>query len=111
MGEQVKRIEVSKSKEIYVDCRNAIFPFEKDSFILAHRYVVGTDFTSGDNLRLDLDGAQTILFAAAKTPSGTLLTIAETDLATETSDASRQGLSLTTGTSTTDIQVFVIYSV
>lgn len=110
MSEQVKRLRLD-GDEIYLDARNAVHPFRQGSIIYAKRYVVGTDFTSGDNIRLDIDGAQSILFAAAKTPSGTLLTIAETDLATETSDTARQGISLTTGTSTTDIEVLVIASV
>jgi len=111
MSEEINRIKVVEADELFADLRNAIHPFTKDVIILAHRYIVGTDFTSGNNLRLDIDGAQQILFAAAKTPSGTLLTIAETDLATETSDTTRQGLSLTFGTSTTDIEIFIIYKV
>lgn len=110
MGEQVKRFRLD-GDEIYIDARNAVHPHKQGSIVYAKRYVVGTDFTSGDSLRIDLDGCQTVLFAVAKTPSGTLLTIVETDLATETSDTTRQGKSLTTGTSTTDIEVFIIASV
>lgn len=110
MSEVVFRYRLD-GDEIYIDTRNPIFPFNKSVLVYTKRYVVGTDFTSGDNIRVDVDGAQSILFAVAKTPSGTLLTIAETDLATETSDATRQGISLTTGTSTTDIEVLVIASV
>ena len=110
MSEVVLRYN-RESPALYVDRTNKYTPFKKSTHIFCHRYVVGTDFTSGDNLRLDIDGAQKILFAVAKTPSGTLLTIAETDLATETSDVTRQGISLTTGTSTTDIEIFVCIEV
>lgn len=110
MGEQVKRYRLD-CDEMLVDARNGVHPFKQGFIIYNKRYVVGTDFTSGDNLRIDIDGAQSISFAAAKTPSGTLLTIAETDLATETGDTSRQGISLTTGTSTTDIQVLIVAAV
>jgi hypothetical protein len=110
MAEEVKRIEVDSDANM-ADVRNPIFPFRFPFFWLCKRYVVGTDFTSGDSLRIDIDGAQEIKFAVAKTPSNTFLTIAETDLATETSDATRQGKSLTTGTSTTDIQFEAIVRV
>ena len=111
MAEEVKRIQLIGSDELYMDYRNKLHPVMKGTQILCHRYTVNTDFTSGNNLRIDIDGAQTILFAVAKTPSGTLLTIVETDLAIETSDATRQGRSLTTGTSTTDIEIFIIFTV
>lgn len=110
MAESVKRYRLD-GDEIYIDTRNPIFPFNKGVLVYTKRYVVGTDFDSGDNLRLDLDGCQSVLFAVAKTPTNSFLTIAETDLATETSDAERQGKSLTTGTSTTDVEVLVIASV
>lgn len=110
MAESVKRLRLD-GDEIYIDARNAVHPFKKGTIVYAKRYVVGTDFTSGDNLRVDIDGCQSVLFAVAKTPSGTLVTIVETDLATETGDTTRQGKSLTTGTSTTDLEVFIIASV
>lgn len=110
MSEVVVRISLD-APEIFIDARNAVHPFRQGTIVYAKRYVVGTDFISGDSLRLDLDGCQSVLMAIAKTPSGTLLTIAETDLATETSDTTRQGKSLTTGTSTTDVEVFIIASV
>ena len=111
MAEQVKRIRVGRSNELYRDDRNPRHPVKKGTFTVIHRYVVGTDFTSGDSLRLDLDGAQVVLFALVKDTSDGNLTVVETDLATETSDGTRQGRSLTTGTSTTDIEVFVVYTV
>jgi hypothetical protein len=108
MAEQVKRFQVGMSSELYIDRIDARHPFLKSVNVFCHRYIVGTDFDSGDSLRLDIDGAQKILYAVAKTPSSTLLTIAETDLATETGDSTRQGISLTTGTSTTDIQIYIV---
>lgn len=111
MAEEIKRIRPGKSDEVYRDDRNPRHPVRKGTFTVCHRYTVGTDFTSGNNLRIDLDGAQSVLFAVAKTPSNVLLTIAETDLATETGDSSRQGRSLTLGTATSDIEVFIVYTV
>ena len=111
MAEEIKRIRVGISSELYRDDMNARFPVIKNTQTLIHRYVVGTDFTSSNNLRIDIDGAQVILFAMVKSPSNALKTIVETDLATETSDAARQGRSLTIGTSTTDLQAFIVYSV
>jgi len=111
MAEEVKRINVAEASEYYRDDSTAKFPVLKNTVTLCHRYVVGTDFTSGNNLRIDFDGAQSILFAVAKTPSNTFLTIVETDLATETGDNSRQGKALTLGTSTTDVEVFIIATV
>ncbi len=113
MAEEIKRIRVGRSNEIYRDDRNPRHPIKKGTFTFKHRYVVGTDFTSGNNLRLDLDGAQVVLFAVAKSPSNSLKTITETDLATElgVTDGSRQGRSLTLGTSTTDVQVYIVYTV
>src|SRR5690606_27961402 len=114
MSEVVERIELAGNKATYREDDSPRYPVLKGTRTLCHRYLVGAseaviagtaDFESGDNLRLDLDGAQKILFAVAKTPSGTLLTIAETDLATETNDAARQGISLTFGVSTTDVEV------
>ena len=111
MSEVIERIELAGNKATYREDDSARYPVLKDTRTLCHKYEVGVDFTSGDNLRLDLDGAQQILFKAVKNDSGTLLTAVETDLATETSDTSRQGISVTTGTSTTDIEVFIIYTI
>lgn len=110
MAEQVKRFRLD-GDEIYIDTRNAVHPFKQGVIVYTKRYVVGTDFTSGDSLRIDIDGCQSVLFAVAKTPTNTLVSIVETDLATETGDTKRQGVSLTTGTSTTDLEVFIVASV
>jgi len=111
MAETVKRIQLIGADELYADNRNPVFPIKKGTMQLVHRYVVDTDFPSGDNLRIDVDGAQKILYAMAKDPSNTFLTIAETDLATETGDTTRQGISLTTGVSAADVQIDVIFTV
>lgn len=110
MAEEVQRFRLD-GEDIFVDARNPVHPIKKGTITYLKRFVVGTDFTSGNNLRIDVDGAQSILFAIAKTPSNTLLTITETDLATETGDTTRQGRSLTTGTATTDVQVYIIAEV
>lgn len=111
MAEEIKRIRVGRSNEIYRDDRNPRHPVKKGTFTIVHRYVVGTDFTSGNNLRIDLDGAKVVLHSLVKTPSNTFKTIVETDLITETGDNARQGKALTIGTSTTDLQVHIVYTV
>ena len=105
MATQTKRYYTEGVSERLADVRNAYFPFEKNVLIFCHRYVVGTDFTSGDDLLIELDGAQEILFAVAKTPSNTLLSLTEAALSTRT------GKSITTGTSTTDIEIFIVVRV
>jgi len=112
MAEQVKRIRVGRSNEVFRDDRNPRHPVKKGTFTIYHRYVVGTDFDSGDSLRLDLDGAQVVLHATVKTPTNSFKTIVETDLGTEVGDTvNRQGRSLTIGTSTTDLQAHIVYTV
>ncbi len=102
-----KNIRVNTSSEVYSDNRNAMFPVKKNTITLCPRYLVGTDFTSGDSLVLMLYGCKKILFAVAKTPSNTFLTLTEADVTT----VGAMGKTLTTGTSTTDIEIFVIYEV
>ena len=113
MAETVIRIKTRGASELYRDDSSPRHPIVRNKGVrtLLHRYVVNTDFPSGDNLRIDIDGAQKILKAIFKTPSNTFLTCVETDLATETGDTSRQGISLTTGTSTTDVQMEVVFEV
>jgi hypothetical protein len=106
MAEVTKRISVVGTNEVYRDDRNPEHPVRKGSITLIHRYVVDTDFPSGDSLLIELDGAQAVLYAVAKTPSSTLLTLTEAALS-----APRQGISLATGTSTADIEIFVVYAV
>lgn len=130
MSEITKRFTVDGSLEMLADIRNPFMPFTKGVFIHSHRYVVGTDFTSGDTLKLEIDGAQQILFAVAKTPSNTFLALTEAALSgtegTNSSNSSfstgagtgsvrgtkpRQGISLTTGAATTDVEIFIITKV
>lgn len=111
MAETVIRIRVEGAVELFREDDSPRHPVKKATRTLLHRYVVDTDFPSGDSLRIDIDGAQSILKSVFKTPSSTFLTCAETDLATETSDTTRQGKSLTTGTSTTDVQMEVVFAV
>lgn len=103
MSEVKMEIHPRTSKAVYRDDSSARFPVKKHTITVVHRYVVGTDFTSGDSLAIYLYGAQKVLFAVAKTPSGTLLTITESGTAPT--------LVLTTGTSTTDIEVMVVFEV
>ena len=95
------------SAEIYEDNSSAIHPVRKNTLTVCHRYIVDTDFPSGDNLILMLFGAKKILFAAIKTPTNSFLTITEGSVTT----AGAMGITLTTGTSTTDVEVFVVYEV
>ena len=103
MSEIAVSIHPRTAKETYRDDSSPRHPVVKRSMTLIHRYKVGTDFHSGDSLAMTLYGAQEILFAIAKTPSGTLLTITESGSAPD--------LIITTGTSTTDIELFVVFKV
>lgn len=98
-----KEIHPRTAKETFRDDSSPRHPVIKRSMTLVHRYVVNTDFNSGDSLAIYLYGAKSILFAIAKTPSGTLLTLTES--------GSVPDLVLTTGTSTTDIELFVVFAV
>lgn len=136
MSEITKRFTVDGSSEMLADVRNPYMPFMKGVFIYAHRYVVGTDFTSGDTLKLEVDGAQQVLMAIAKTPSSTLLTLTESALSGkdtgygiinpninnekfssgagvggQRTTGVRQGIALTTGAATTDVEIFIIVKV
>jgi len=91
------------SKAVLRDDSSPKNPVRKGVVTILERYVVGTDFTSGDSLTFTLYGAKKILKAIAKTPSNTFLTLTEGGTAPQ--------LTLATGTSTTDIQVEIVFSV
>ena len=107
MGTITANIHRMTSAEIYEDNSSAIHPVRKNTLTVCHRYIVGTDFTSGDNLVLMLFGAKKILFAVVKTPTNSFLAITEGAVTT----VAAMGITLTTGTSTTDVEVFVVYEV
>jgi len=93
MATVTKRLQVEQANEMLVDCRNAIFPFTKDVFIFAHRYNVTTDYPAGDNLVIEIDGAQEILYSNLKevlAATNTNLNAVEGDIST------RLGKNLTT---------------
>ena len=106
MAVETKTLRTSGSAELMINAASPVRPFVKSTYTFAYRYKVGTDFTSGNQICMEIDGAQQILFAVAKTPSNTFLAITEASLT-----APRQGLSLTFGAATTDVEVFVIVRV
>lgn len=103
MAQVAKDVRVGLSSEIFRDDRNPQYPVLKGTMTILHRYVVGRDYQSGDNLALTLVGAKEILFAVAKTPSNTLVALTEGGQAPK--------LTLTTGNLTTDVQLFIVYRV
>jgi hypothetical protein len=89
------------SKAVLRDDSSPKHPVRKGVVTVLERYVVGTDFVSGDSLTFTLYGAKKILKAIAKTPSNTFLATNE--------GGTVPRLTVATGTSTTDIQVEIVY--
>ena len=100
-------IHPSSSNAVYRDERSALYPVRKDTITIIHRYIVGTDFTSGYGLLIMLYGCQKILTAIAKTPSNTFLALTEANITT----VGGMGKTIETGVSSTDIEVYITYEV
>lgn len=67
MANDTKTLTVGTCDELLADVRNAGKAFfEKDIMIFAHRYTVTTDYTATNNLVINFDGAQEILYFNAK---------------------------------------------
>ena len=113
MAQTTKRLSIGGNPALLADIRNPQHPFVKGVFIICHKYTVhasaetGDNFPTGNGLDIEVDGAQTILFAIAKTPSNTLLSITESAL----SGTGRQGIKVATGTSATDVEVLIVAKV
>lgn len=86
MAQDTKTYLIGKSDEMLADVRNAGEPFfEKPVFIFAHRYTVATDYTAGNGLTINVDGAKKILYANVKevlAATNTNLNAVESDYAT-----------------------------
>ncbi len=91
------------SKAVLRDDSSPRNPVRKAVVTVVERYVVGTDFTSGDTLVFTLHGAKKILKAIAKTPSNIFLALTEGGVAPQ--------LTVTTGAATTDVQVEIVFLV
>lgn len=80
-------------------------PFKFGVGIHAKEYVVGTDFTSGDDLVLEFPGITEIKFAIVSNNVGGDVAYAEA------ADSSGTGKKLTLSAITTNVKVFVITDV
>ena len=78
-------------------------PFSKSACIMAFELVVGTDYTSGNSIVINLAGIDQIVFAVVtKSTDGTIV---------ESADAANttiQGRKLTIAASTTNLRVLII---
>jgi len=67
MATITKRLKIGTANELLADVRNAGNPyFEQNVFVYSHRYVAGVDYTAGDNLVVEFDGALEIQFCQLK---------------------------------------------
>ncbi len=103
MAEVAVAIHPRTSKAVLRDDSSPRHPVRKGVVTILERYIVGTDFPSGDALVFTLYGAKKILKAIVKTPSNTFLTLTEGGTAPQ--------LTITTGAATTDLQVEIVFTV
>lgn len=67
MANDTKTLTIGTATELFADIRNAGKAFfEKNTMIYVHKYVAGTDYTVTNNLVINFDGAQEILYFNAK---------------------------------------------
>lgn len=112
MGTTTKTLSVALSSELLADVRNAGKAFfEKNVMIFCHRYTVTTDYTATDNLVINIDGAQEILYCNCKE----ILAATNTNLnAVESNYSSGVGKTITTAAtngSSLAVEVFAIVRV
>ena len=79
MAVTTKRLQVKVADELLADGSNAGKVFlNKNVFIFCHRYVVTTDYPAGNQLTVEFDGAQEVLYHNCKE----ILTASDTNLNT-----------------------------
>jgi hypothetical protein len=95
MAVDTKRLQVGKAKELLSDVRNAGEAFfEKNVFVYAHRYVVTTDYTAGNQLTIEFDGALEILHCQIM--EGLTATVGNINFAAPADISGRVGKTITT---------------
>jgi hypothetical protein len=109
MASDTKTYTIGNSEALLADIKNAGTPyFEKNVFIFVHRYTVTTDYTAGNNLIINIPGAQEILYANVKE----VLAATNTNLnAVESDYATGVGKTLTTAASNGSslaVEVFIV---
>jgi len=112
MATDTIREQVRISSALLADFSNAISPFQKNVFIFAHRYVAGTDYTATNDIVIELDGAQEVLYCSTMEMITTTTDIAHTVAAL--SGTGRQGKSITTAAtnaSSVSVHLFAIVRV
>lgn len=88
--------------EVLVNVQSTKPPFQKGVCIIAEEYLVGTDYTSGDDLVLEMPGIDKIVYASAVSNVGAIKPFAEA------ADSSGTGLKLTFSAVTTNLKVYII---
>lgn len=79
------------------------YPVRKPVITICQKYIVGTDFTSGNGLDIVLHGCKKVLFRAFFIEAGTVLTASES--------GSAPTITVATATSTTNIMAYIVYEV
>jgi len=81
-------------------------PFLKGHGVYCEELIVGTDFTSGDDIVLNFEGSDKILFAIVVTNIGAIKAYAEADIG----GSVITGRKLTISAATTNLKIYVVYS-
>ncbi|MFA4916702.1 MAG: hypothetical protein WC974_08925 [Thermoplasmata archaeon] len=105
---------LSGSTALLVDCRNAVFPFVKDTFVFARRYLgAGVDYATADTaVLLDLDGVTEVLTCQiTHDASGTFTYVAPTTIAYTTTAGAKKTVITIPNTSATALHVFIVAKV
>ena len=112
MGTDTKTLAVGTAVELFADIRNAGKAFfEKNTMIYAHKYVEGEDYTATNNLVINFDGAQEIIYCNLKeilAATNTNLNGIESDYAT---GVGKTVTSAATNGSSLAVEVFAIIRV
>lgn len=93
---------IADGNEVLMNIQSPKQPLSKAACVIAQEYEVGVDFTSGDDLVLEMPGISKIQVAIATSPAGVIKGY------TQAADSSGTGLKLTFSTVTTNLKIFII---
>lgn len=96
---------IANGNEVLCNVQSPRPPFSKGACVIAEEYLVGTDFTSGDDLVLEFPGIDKIVYASAVSNVGAVKAFAEA------ADSTGTGRKLTFSAVTTNLKVFIITDV
>ena len=116
MANDTIRTYIDGTDLLKIDARNAVFPFVGNGFMVySGRLVAGTDYTATNDVILQFDGAQKLLYVSIKEIiASTSNTDLEIDAEASISGVGRQGLQVTTAAtnaSSTALQVLAIVEI